>query len=137
MGWIGHGSSWLSAASPGAGDSAPCGPLPMSTFYGDVIRLAGGVNAISATAIRYPELSREGLIAVDPDVIVDIVADGGVRGISNEAAAADWLELGDLRAVRDDRVFVLTDDFVVIPGPRIVDTVRTFAECIHPELQWR
>jgi len=60
-----------------------------------------------------------------------------VRGIGVEEAAADWYELGDLRAVRDDRVYVLMDDFVVIPGPRIVDTVRTFAECIHPELQWR
>lgn len=122
---------------PGGGRLGALWAAADGTFYGDVIRLAGGVNAISSTAIRYPELSREGLIAVDPDVIVDIVADGGVRGISNEAAADDWLELGDLRAVRDDRVFVLTDDFVVIPGPRIVDTVRTFAECIHPELQWR
>ncbi len=63
-----------------------------------------------------------------------MVACGGSR---LDEAAADWRELGDLRAVQNGRVHVLMDDFVVIPGPRIVATVRTFAERLHPELQWR
>ncbi len=121
---------------PGGGRVGTLWAAAADTFYDDVIELAGGVNAISNTVIRYPELSREGLIAVDPDVIMDIVADGGARGLSPETVAADWLELEDLRAVRDHRVHVLMQDFVVIPGPRIVDTVRAFAEGLHPELQW-
>ena len=123
--------------SPGGGRVGALWVAAEDTFYDDVIRLAGGVNAISSTAIRYPELSREGLIAVDADVILDVVADGGVRGVSVEEAAADWLDLGDLRAVEDGRIHVLMEDFIVIPGPRIVDTVRTFAEHLHPELQWQ
>lgn len=122
---------------PGSGRVGTSWAAANDTFYDDVIRLAGGVNAVSSTSIRYPEFSREGLIAVDADVILDVVADGGARGVSVEKAAADWLELGDLRAVRDGRVHVLMDDFVVIPGPRIINTVRTFAEHLHPELQWR
>jgi len=122
---------------PGGGRVGTLWAAANDTFYDDVIRLAGGVNAVSSTSIRYPEFSREGLIAVDADVILDVVADGGARGVSVEKAAADWLELGDLRAVRDGRVHVLMDDFVVIPGPRIINTVRTFAEHLHPELQWR
>jgi len=121
---------------PGGGRVGTLWAAGADTFYDDVIELAGGVNAISNTAIRYPELSREGLIAVDPDVIMDIVADGGARGLSPDKVAADWLELEDLRAVRDHRVHVLMQDFVVIPGPRIVDTVRAFAAGLHPELQW-
>lgn len=122
---------------PGGGRIGALWAAGPDTFYDDVIRLAGGVNAVPPTAIRYPELSREGLIAVDAAVILDVVADGGARAVSLDEAARDWRELGDLRAVRNDRVVVLTDDFVVIPGPRIVDTVRTFAEVIHPELSWR
>jgi len=122
---------------PGGGRVGTLWAAANDTFYDDVIRLAGGVNALSITPIRYPELSLEGLIAVDADVVLDVVADGGLRGISVDEAAADWLELGDLRAVQDGRVHVLIDDFVVIPGPRIVDTVRTFAEYLHPELPWR
>lgn len=122
---------------PGGGRVGTLWAAAGDTFYDDVIRLAGGVNAIPDTVIRYPELSHEGLIAVDADVVLDVVADGGVRGVSVEEAAADWLGLGDLRAVRNGRVHVLMEDFVVIPGPRIVSTVRTFAEHLHPELQWR
>lgn len=122
---------------PGGGRVGTLWAAADDTFYDDVIRLAGGVNAVPRTAIRYPELSREGLIAVDADVILDVVADGGVRKISVEDAAAEWLEFGDLRAVQSGRVHVLMDDFVVIPGPRVIDTVRAFAEYLHPELQWQ
>jgi len=121
---------------PGGGRVGTLWAAADDTFYDDVIDLAGGVNAISNSVIRYPELSREGLIAVNPDVILDVVADGGARGVSLAAAADDWLEFEDLRAVRDHRVHVLMQDFVVIPGPRIVDTVRAFAERLHPELRW-
>jgi iron complex transport system substrate-binding protein len=121
---------------PGGGRVGTLWAAADDTFYDDVIDLAGGVNAISNSVIRYPELSREGLIAVDPDVILDVVADGGARGVNLDGAAADWLEFEDLRAVRDHRVHVLMQDFVVIPGPRIVDTVRAFAERLHPELLW-
>ena len=45
-------------------------------------------------------------------------------------------ELGDLDAVRNRRVHVLLEDHVVIPGPRIIDTIRTFAVHLHPEVEW-
>lgn len=102
------------------------------TFYDDVLRLAGGVNALSEVGIRYPELSREGLIAVDPDVILDVIADGGARSLTPEVVLADWAELTGLRAVSSGNVHVLADDYIVIPGPRIVDTVRRVAELLHP-----
>lgn len=121
---------------PGGGRVGALWAAAGDTFYDDVIGLAGGVNAISTSVIRYPELSREGLIAVDPDIILDVIADGGARGVSLEAAASDWSDLHDLRAVKDSRVHVLMQDFVVIPGPRIIDTVRAFAGHLHPELQW-
>lgn len=121
---------------PGGGRVGTVWAAAQDTFYDDVLRLAGGVNAVTDTAIRYPELSREGLLVIDPDVILDVVADGGARDLTIEEVAADWLELGDVRAVRDGRVHVLLDDYVVIPGPRIVMTVRTVAELLHPELAW-
>ncbi len=102
------------------------------TFFDDVLMIAGGVNAVGNSSIRYPELSREGLLAVDPDVILDIVADGGDRGLDATTIAADWRGLEDLRAVRDGRIHVITDSRVVIPGPSIVDTVRIVAGLLHP-----
>ncbi len=121
---------------PGGGRIGGLWVAASDTFYDDVLRLAGGANAVTTTAIRYPELSREGLLAVDADVVLDVLTDGGARGISKADALADWRGLADLRAVENGRVHVLTENFVVIPGPRIVETVRTFAELLHPEVEW-
>lgn len=121
---------------PGGGKIGALWAAAGDTFYDDVLDLAGGVNAITSTSIRYPELSREGLLAVDADVILDVLADGGARELSSVEAAADWREFRDLRAVREGRIHILMEDFVVIPGPRIVDTVRRVAELLHPEVEW-
>lgn len=117
---------------PGAGRITSLWAAGPNTFFDDVVTLAGGVNALPDSAIRYPELSLEGLLGIDADIILDVVADGGRTGLDVVAIAADWRGLDDLRAVRDGRVHVLTESHVVIPGPRIVDTVRTVAECLHP-----
>jgi iron complex transport system substrate-binding protein len=121
---------------PGGGRIGTVWAAAPDTFYDDVVRLAGGVNVIDRVGIRYPELGREGLLALDPDVILDVLADGGARVLDLEAAASDWLELGDLAAVRDGKVHLLTEDHVMIPGPRIVETVRSVARRLHPEVAW-
>jgi iron complex transport system substrate-binding protein len=120
---------------PGTGRITSLWAAGPHTFFDDVVDLAGGVNALPGSAVRYPELSREGLLGVDADVILDVVADGGPRELDSAAIAADWRPLEELRAVRDGRVHVLTDSHVVIPGPRIVDTVRTVAGCLHPGIE--
>jgi iron complex transport system substrate-binding protein len=107
------------------------------TFFDDVVRIGGGVNAVASGGVRYPELSREGLLALDPDVVLDVVADGGARDLDREDVLADWDEVDDLRAVQMGRVHVLLEDFAVVPGPRIVETVETVAGLLHPEARWR
>lgn len=121
---------------PGGGGIGSLWAAAGDTFYDDVLDFAGGVNAIADGGIRYPEFSREGLLAVDPDVILDVLADGGAREVTAAEAAADWNAVSDLRAVREGRVHILVEDFVVIPGPRIVDTVKRVAELLHPEVEW-
>jgi iron complex transport system substrate-binding protein len=121
---------------PGSGRIGTVWAAAPDTFYDDVVRLAGGANVIEDTGIRYPELGREGLLALDPDVILDVLADGGARGLDLDAAAGDWFDLDDVSAVRAGKVHLLTEDYVMIPGPRIVETVRSFARRLHPEVAW-
>jgi iron complex transport system substrate-binding protein len=116
---------------PGSGRVGTLWAAGADTFYNDIIEFAGGANAIAEGAIRYPELSVEGLLAIDPDVILDVLADSGARDLSAGVAAADWRTLGDLRAGRDGRIHVVMDDYVVVPGPRVTDTVRLFAGYLH------
>ena len=106
------------------------------TFYDDVLALAGGVNAVAGGISRYPELSREGLAVLDPDVVLDVIAGVEERGIDLDEIRAGWRELVELRVVREARVSILEGDVMVVPGPRLPEMVETIARALHPEIEW-
>ncbi len=119
--------------TPGAGLVTSVWAAGPGSYFDDVVRAAGGINACSSNAVAYPELSREGLAYLDPDVIVDVIPDITRRGLEPEVALMDWSGLIELRAVREGQVEVLAADFMEIPGPRIVDAVEAVAAVIHRE----
>jgi iron complex transport system substrate-binding protein len=106
------------------------------TFYDGVVRVAGGVNAVDGSVIRYPELSREGLASLDPDVVLDVIAGLEDRILDPEVVRERWMRLTELRAVREKRVNVLVGDQMVVPGPRLPEMVEAVARALHPELDW-
>jgi len=100
-----------------------------------LLALAGARNAVGGT-IRFPVLSAEGVVRIDPEVIVDLAPHLGERGLTTSRLAADWQSLGSVAAVRQHRIYVLDDDFLYVPGPRLVDAVERLARLIHPDLSW-
>jgi ABC-type Fe3+-hydroxamate transport system substrate-binding protein len=44
-----------------------------------------------------------------------------------------WRALPAIPAVRTSRIEFLTDDRIVIPGPRVVEGTRLLARALHPE----
>jgi iron complex transport system substrate-binding protein len=85
------------------------------TFYDELIGLAGGINASEVNG-GYPEISPEGLAAMNPDVVIDIFPTSGKKN-SN-----DW---------KNHRAVTLTNDYASIPGPRFVLLLEDFAKAIH------
>jgi iron complex transport system substrate-binding protein len=106
------------------------------TFYDGVLQIAGGVNAVEGGLARYPEMSREGLASLDPDVVLDLVAGIEERDLDVERIREEWERLTELRAVRENRVRVLAGDLMVVPGPRLPEMVEVFARSLHPGLDW-
>jgi len=106
------------------------------TFYDDVLAVAGGVNAVAGGISRYPELSREGLAALDPDVVLDVIAGVEERDIDLDEIRAGWQKLVELRVVREARVSILEGDVMVVPGPRLPEMVERIARALHPEIEW-
>ena len=105
-------------------------------FYDAMIEIAGGENVYSGTAVRFPLISPEGITKLNPDVIIDLVADpgklpGGTRGLLDE-----WNELKDVNAVKNGRVCILTGSHLMRPGPRFIQTIEDIAKAIHPEAEW-
>lgn len=115
------------------------------TFYNELIELAGGVNALPPGGAAYPLLSLEGLIKVNPDVIIDLIGDRNFYH-SMEAIEADsvfdrerllaqWTESAGTNAAAEGRVHILEGTAFLRPGLGIGRILRTFARIIHPELE--
>jgi iron complex transport system substrate-binding protein len=100
-------------------------------YLGELLVIAGGRNALSAAPAGYGKLSKEDLLAANPDVILDFIHGTDSR-FSGKALEA-WSEMPELKAVRTHRVYGLDQDFLPHNSQRIVDTAALFARLIHPE----
>jgi len=99
-------------------------------FYDDLIALAGGVNAYREETLKFPAISDEGLVRLDPDIILEMVPD--LAGESDRESLMDlWRSKPGIRAVREGRVNILGEDYVVVPGPRFIDLLEDIAEIIN------
>jgi iron complex transport system substrate-binding protein len=107
-----------------------------STFYHELLALAGGSNAIENGFVVYPEVSAEGLLGIDPDVILEVTAELETRGLDRQRLRLDWDSLSTLRAVGSGRIYVLDQEYMVIPGPRVARIVEQFAHALHPDVDW-
>jgi iron complex transport system substrate-binding protein len=98
------------------------------TFLDELLRLAGGENVIGTTLARYPRVSKEMIIELDPEVIFDLTFT-----VEDEDTQAVWSGLPTLTAVRKGQVIAMSDPAVTVPGPRMVETLERFLEILHPE----
>ncbi|MBN2719888.1 MAG: ABC transporter substrate-binding protein [Proteobacteria bacterium] len=98
-------------------------------FYDDLIRLAGGQNAYGDQTLKFPALSAEGLARLDPDIIIEMVP-GVSPGEDREKLLAYWRKMPGLRAAKEDRVYILSGDEVVVPGPRFVNVLEGMAKIL-------
>jgi iron complex transport system substrate-binding protein len=98
-------------------DNVLQGPRALSSL----LRLSGNV--------RFPTLTREAVMTLDPEVIVDLVRDEA------EAVQAmeDWSGLTAVSAVRNGRVVMFADEADTVPGPRIGATLAKLSAACHPE----
>ncbi len=106
-------------------------------FFDKMIELAGGQNAFQGGKVRFPVVSSEGILRINPEVIVDMVSGMSERRPAEAAILADWQQLPEVDAVRHGRVYVVAEQYAFVPGPRLVLLVERLARLIHPELDWQ
>ncbi len=103
------------------------------TMEDEMVRLAGAVNAASASRVRYPRWSEEAFWDHDPDVILDASAferETGDAQKEKQEALAFWSKFSSLKAVREGRVYLLSREALPVPGPRTVSQIRVIAEIL-------
>ena len=101
-----------------------------------IIELAGGRNAYPDSRARFPVVSQEGILQINPDVIIDLAYGLAGKDADEATIRADWQCLAEVDAVRHDRVYLIADDFATVPGPRFILFVEKLARLLHPEVDW-
>jgi iron complex transport system substrate-binding protein len=114
--------------SPGNGRLGKVFAAGKKTFYNELIKLAGGENVITDSLSAYPSLSGEGIIRLAPDIIIDMIATS--RKIIPEKVANDWADLDIVKGVNKKNIYVLSGDYLTIPGPRVVGILNEFRAVI-------
>lgn len=105
-------------------------------FYNEILRLAGGKSLFEETGIPFPPVSAESILRANPDIIIEMIPDIGKRGLNKDDIIKDWQTLHTVEAVKNGKVFILIEDYFVIPGPRFVMIIEEMAKLIHPEARW-
>ncbi len=105
-------------------------------YFDTIINWAGGQNAYKRPGVRYPVVSTEGVMKLNPDVIVDLASPVALKQYGRNKIIDDWNELQDVAAVKHHRVFIFDQDYAYVPGPRFLRLVEDLARQLHPEVEW-
>jgi iron complex transport system substrate-binding protein len=96
------------------------------TFGHQLIERAGGTNVLADAGSNYPRIDIEKILELDPEVLLD------ASGMGRDAGTADfWSQFSTIRAVKQDRVFYLTETAVMRPGPRLPRGLEYIADAIY------
>lgn len=104
------------------------------TFINDLIKIAGGENAIGPTIQPYPPVGTEEIMACGAEVIIHSAMDSGDLAQQQKDTDAFWAKFVNLPAVKNKRIHIIKADTVLRLGPRLSEGIETIAAYLHPEL---
>ena len=100
-------------------------------FLHDLLELAGGADVLADTPKQSVDMSTEMILTRAPEVIIELhYGETKVQDMEKETLV--WNGLPSVPAVKNGRVYLLNGQQFVVPGPRIVSAVETFARTLHP-----
>ena len=100
------------------------------TFLHDILIAAGGTNAAEETQSPWPTVDREKILRMSPQVVIHLLPNASPQVVA--AARKFWAGLPQLPAVRDKRVHILTDWYVLLPGYHVGLLAEQFGLILHP-----
>ncbi|MDR1677692.1 MAG: helical backbone metal receptor [Deltaproteobacteria bacterium] len=96
-------------------------------FFSNMLELAGGINVYDGP-LSFPKLSREAIMTLNPDVIIDLIQGSE----QSDLALSDWRGIGPIKAVVYDRIYLFSDESDTVPGPRIYKTIDKLSLALFP-----
>ena len=108
--------------------SKPLMTAGTGTFISDMVGMAGGTNLGDSAGAGFPNFSSEVLLKDDPAVYI---ADSGSMSKPGDLSTRPGFSA--LTAVKDGHVYVIDDNLIARPGPRLALGLQQLAKMIHPE----
>ncbi len=102
-------------------------------FYTGLLKVVGAKNVFTSSNLAYPQVSTEGIISLNPDIIIEIVHPNTLKKHSKEELKTSWLRLKEINAVKNHRIYIYSKPYATIPGPRIGKIAEDFFSFIHQE----
>ncbi len=104
-----------------------------NTFLDSIIFQAGGYNIGRDAQGSWPQFNLESLIAADPEVYI-ASAHSTPEGLTMEKLKSRTL-MRETSAYKNDRLYLVNQDLVNRPSPRIIEGYKEFVAAIFPELK--
>ena len=96
------------------------------TYIDELLAVVGGENVLAGAGVKYPKISMEEVLRAQPEVILDMSYAGrGEKGLDPWRAA-------EVPAVKNGRVMLLADAFLIAPSPRVDAALAVLAKAISP-----
>ena len=102
-------------------------------FLHDMLEIAGADDVLADVKRESVRMSTEMILTRAPEVIVELHYGSSLKPERLGAERAVWRALSSLPAVKNDRVYLLTGDEFVVPGPRVADATERLARTLHPD----
>ena len=103
-------------------------------FLQDMLEVAGGNNVFrEIDSENVSQVSSESILSAAPEIIIEIRYGENLPSTIVEDERDVWTQLSTLPAVRNNRIYFVTGNHFVVPGPRVVQATEELARMIHPD----
>lgn len=100
-------------------------------YLDEILQIAGGKNVLEGGDNSYPTIDRERLLQLDPKAVLALLPGSSPQVV--EQTRAFWTGVPEISAVRDGRVYVLTEPELLLPGLSVGKVAELFAAKLHPQ----
>lgn len=119
----------IAGREPGPGPPRGLWAIGRGSWLSELLAAVGAENAVDDPRPALPGYSREVLLALDPDWILELAVSPD-PGRTLVERRDDWLGVGGLGAASSGRVALLDSDALVVPGARLPEALHVLEETL-------
>lgn len=103
-----------------------------NNFIDDLINMAGGINIGRLAEGQWPQYNLEKLLVEDPEVYISTPHSAEMKVSKEKIKSREQYQ--SISAIKNDRVYVIDQDILNRPSPRLVKGLTLMTKAVFPEL---